>query len=127
MEVGGDAEFAATQFNRLNRFGDAFKRMTRTSFIELVDKPSQQALSFDQDGAPFRLPLKGVIDLDTERARLAKSLEAAEKEAAALDKRLSNPQFIEKAKPEAVEKARSDHGEKTAEAERLRAALARLG
>ncbi|MEY4870642.1 MAG: hypothetical protein RIS11_1836, partial [Pseudomonadota bacterium] len=39
----------------------------------------------------------------------------------------SNPAFVEKAKPEAVEKARADHAEKSAEVERLGAALARLG
>ncbi|MBX9813698.1 MAG: valyl-tRNA synthetase, partial [Sphingomonas sp.] len=41
--------------------------------------------------------------------------------------RLGNPSFVERAKPEAVEKARADHAEKAAEAERLSAALARLG
>ncbi|QLC24015.1 valine--tRNA ligase [Parasphingopyxis algicola] len=77
--------------------------------------------------ATIFLPLEGVIDLDAEKARLTKSLEAAQKEAGSLDKRLSNPQFVEKAKPEAVEKARADHAEKAAEAERLKAALERLG
>ena len=66
-------------------------------------------------------------DLDAERARLTKAIEAATKEAASLAGRLSNPSFVEKAKPEAVEKARADHAEKSAEAERLQAALARLG
>ncbi|MEY3267674.1 MAG: hypothetical protein RL480_434, partial [Pseudomonadota bacterium] len=37
------------------------------------------------------------------------------------------PGFAEKAKPEAVEKAREDHAARSAEAERLGAALARLG
>jgi valyl-tRNA synthetase len=40
---------------------------------------------------------------------------------------LSNAAFVEKAKPEAVEKARADYAEKAAEAERLTAALKRLG
>ena len=40
---------------------------------------------------------------------------------------LANPAFAERAKPEAVEKARSDHDARAAEAERLSAALARLG
>ena len=35
--------------------------------------------------------------------------------------------FTERARPEAVEKARADHEAKSAEAERLRAALERLG
>ena len=71
--------------------------------------------------------LDGIIDLDAERARITKAIEAATKEAASLAGRLSNPAFVEKAKPEAVEKARADHAEKSAEAERLTAALARLG
>ena len=71
--------------------------------------------------------LDGVIDLDAERSRIAKAIEAATKERDALAGRLSNAAFVEKAKPEAVEKARADHAEKAAEAERLTAALARLG
>ena len=41
--------------------------------------------------------------------------------------RLNNPAFAERAKPEAVAKAREDHDARAAEAERLSAALARLG
>lgn len=78
-------------------------------------------------GTMFALQLEGVIDIEAERTRLAKGKAAAEKERDALAGRLSNPSFVERAKPEAVEKARADHAEKAAEAERLGAALARLG
>jgi len=71
--------------------------------------------------------LDGVIDLDAERSRITKAIEAAVKERDALAGRLSNAAFVEKAKPDAVDKARADHAEKTAEAERLTAALKRLG
>ena len=71
--------------------------------------------------------LDGIIDLGAERTRITKAIEAAAKERDALAGRLSNAAFVEKAKPEAVEKARFDHAEKAAEAERLTAALARLG
>jgi valyl-tRNA synthetase len=73
------------------------------------------------------IPLEGVIDIAAEKARLEKALAASEKEAKSLEGRLGNPSFVEKAKPEAVEKARADHALHAAEAERLRAALARLG
>jgi valyl-tRNA synthetase len=79
------------------------------------------------DEATFTLALGDVIDLAAERARLAKAAEAAEKDRDSLAGRLNNPAFVEKAKPEAVAKAREDHDAKAAEAERLRAALARLG
>jgi valyl-tRNA synthetase len=82
---------------------------------------------FVVEGVTFSMPLAGIIDLPTEKARLAKALEASTKEAKSLAARLSNPAFVEKAKPEAVEKARADHDHHAAEAERLAAALARLG
>lgn len=79
------------------------------------------------DEATYRLALGAVIDLDAERARLGKAIAAAAKERDALAGRLGNPSFIERARPEAVEKARADHDDKAAEADRLAAALARLG
>ena len=78
------------------------------------------------DNTTYSIPLEGVIDIAAEKARLAKALTAAEKERDALGGRLSNPAFVEKAKPEAVAKAREDHAEKSAEAEKLKAALDRL-
>ena len=72
------------------------------------------------------LQLEGVIDVEAEKARLSKGAAAAEKERDSLAQRLANPNFTERAKPEAVEKARFDHESKAAEAERLRAALERL-
>jgi len=79
------------------------------------------------DKVSYKLPLTGIIDVDAEKARLRKAAEGAEKERDSLAARLANPSFTERAKPEAVEKARSDHAEKSAEAERYRAALERLG
>jgi valyl-tRNA synthetase len=77
--------------------------------------------------ATYVLAYESTVDPAIERERLTKAIEAVAKERDSLAGRLNNPAFIEKAKPEAVEKARADHGEKAAEAERLQAALARLG
>ena len=76
--------------------------------------------------ATYRIALGDVIDLAAERTRLAKAIAAAENERNALAGRLGNASFVERAKPEAVEKARADHADKAAEAERLTAALGRL-
>jgi valyl-tRNA synthetase len=78
-------------------------------------------------GQTYAFPLAEHIDLEAEKSRLSKGAEAAEKERDSLAQRLANPAFTERAKPEAVEKARADHETKSAEAERLRAALERLG
>jgi valyl-tRNA synthetase len=85
------------------------------------------ALQIVVDGVTYVMALEGAVDTTAERARLTAAIAAVSKERDALAGRLGNPAFVEKAKPEAVEKARADHGEKAAEAERLQAALARLG
>ncbi len=107
--------------------GGAVPRLAKTGSAERISMVPAASAQIASRGATVAFSLEGTIDLDAERARLTKSADAAEKEAAALAARLSNPSFVERAKPEAVEKARADHAEKTAEAERLRAALARLG
>jgi valyl-tRNA synthetase len=112
---------------RLDRQYGTLLRLARLESIQLMAFTGTGAAQVVVDEATFALPLEGVIDLAAERVRLAKGVEAAEKEAASLSGRLNNPAFVEKAKPEAVAKAREDHAAKTAEADRLRAALARLG
>jgi valyl-tRNA synthetase len=112
---------------RIARNRSVLARMARLEAVEAGSPPEGGALQVVVDEATYALPLAGVIDLDAERARLAKAIAAAEKERDALAGRLGNPSFVERAKPEAVEKARADHADKSAEAERLAAALSRLG
>lgn len=112
---------------RLNRNKSAIERLARTGFDTMGQRPDGAVIQIILDGATYSIPLEGVIDIAAEKARLSKAMEAASKEAKSLEGRLNNPAFVEKAKPEAVEKARADLNEKAAEAERLAAALARLG
>ncbi len=116
--------------------GAAIKRnwanISRLARINWSDLPSDKlgqgnTLQVVVDDITFALQLEGIIDLDAERTRITKAIEVAVKERDSLAGRLSNAAFVEKAKPEAVEKARADHAEKAAEAERLQAALDRLG
>ncbi|WP_066807305.1 valine--tRNA ligase [Sphingomonas asaccharolytica] len=116
---------SAETLARFDRLAPAIARLARIDRAEgdVAGGAAQVIL----DEATFVLPLEGVIDFDAERTRLTKAIEAASKERDSLAGRLNNPSFVERAKPEAVEKARADHAEKSAEAERLTAALARLG
>ena len=113
--------------DRLGRNSATLGRLARTETVSFEAPAAGSVLQIVVDGTTFMLPVEGVIDLDAERARLTKGIAAAEKEREALAGRLGNASFVERAKPEAVEKARADHAEKAAEAERLSAALARLG
>ncbi|MES3099043.1 valine--tRNA ligase [Sphingomonas faeni] len=115
----------AATLARLERQAPALARLARVTHAE--GEATGGAAQVVVEEATFILPLEGVIDLDSERARLTKAIAAAEKERDALAGRLSNASFVERAKPEAVEKAKTDHADKAAEATRLQAALGRLG
>jgi valyl-tRNA synthetase len=117
---------SAKTLQRLDRHLPALSRLARIDFAT-GDFIGQGGIQVVIDEATFSLPVMGVVDLDAEKARLAKAAEAAEKERDSLAGRLANPSFVERAKPEAVEKARADHEEKSSDAEKYRAALARLG
>lgn len=117
---------SAATFDRLARQAAVLGRLARIDYV--AGEPAEGgAIQIVVDEATYILPLEGVIDLDAERARLTKAIAAAEKERDALAGRLGNASFVERAKPEAVEKAKADHADKAVEAERLTAALGRLG
>jgi valyl-tRNA synthetase len=113
--------------DRLSADGATMARMGKLGAPMLSDTAPPNSAQIAVNGTTIAFPIGDAIDLDAERARLSKAAEAAEKERDSLAGRLSNPNFTERAKPEAIEKARSDHAAKSAEAERLRAALERLG
>ncbi|HEX8062450.1 MAG TPA: valine--tRNA ligase [Allosphingosinicella sp.] len=112
--------------SRLERHEAALRRLARVESVGFGDT-SGGAAQVVVDEATYILPLEGVIDVEAERARLSKAAEAAEKERDSLAARLANSSFVERAKPEAVEKAKADHAEKASDAQKYRAALARLG
>ncbi len=111
----------------LNGQTATLSRLAKLGPARSADAPPTGSAQVVVRGQTYAFPLAEHIDLEAEKARLSKGAAAAEKERDSLAQRLANPNFTERAKPEAVEKARADHEAKAAEAERLRAALERLG
>ncbi|MBY6127922.1 valine--tRNA ligase [Qipengyuania aquimaris] len=105
----------------------AIERLARLTPVNFAEAPGGAAMQIAAGDDAFIVPLEGVIDIEAEKARLTKAMEASTKEAKSLEGRLNNANFVERAKPEAVEKARADYAHHTAEIERLKAALTRLG
>ncbi|MGC1470635.1 MAG: valine--tRNA ligase [Sphingorhabdus sp.] len=128
VDLVGWADLSLQSQQRLKRNEPTIERLGRIREIRQTNSELTGGVAqIVVEGETYVLPLEGIIDLDAERTRISKAIEAASKEAKSLEGRLSNPAFVEKAKPEAVEKARADHAEKAAEVERLSAALTRLG
>ena len=112
----------------VERSAAAIERLARLTPLHLgEDAPAGPAMQIAAGEDAFIVPLEGHVDVEAEKARLQKAMEASQKEFGSLDKRLANPSFVEKAKPEAVEKAKADAAYHAAEIDRLRHALARLG
>ncbi|MEL7687670.1 valine--tRNA ligase [Citromicrobium bathyomarinum] len=112
----------------VDRSAAAIERLARLTPLHLgEDAPAGPVMQIAAGEDAVIIPLEGIVDVDAEKARLTKAMEASQKEFGSLDKRLSNPAFVEKAKPEAVEKAKADAAFHASEIDRLRHALARLG
>ena len=110
------------------RSAAAIERLARLTPLHVGEEaPVGPAMQVAAGEDAFIIPLEGHVDVEAEKARLTKAMEVSQKEFGSLDKRLSNPSFVEKAKPEAVEKAKADAAHHAAEIDRLRHALARLG
>ena len=106
------------------------KRLANASEVTVTaDAPADVngLVSVVTSAAKLYIPLAELVDLDAERARLAKEIEKAEKYLAGIEKKLSNEKFVSKA-PEAVVQRERDNMEKTrALIAQLRDSAAALG
>jgi len=72
------------------------------------------------------LPLDGVLDLESEKARLSKELAKAEAEIGKVEQKLNNPQFIQKVPPQVLAEHQNRLAEWQAKKEQILASLRAL-
>ncbi len=72
---------------------------------KLAAKP-EQAMGLVAGGVEIYLPLAGMLDLDKERARLEAQMRAQGEAVARSRRMLENPNFVERARPDVVQKER---------------------
>jgi valyl-tRNA synthetase len=120
--VAADAERRA----RAERWAEFIKRLARVSDITFADAPPQGSVQLLVRGEVAALPLKGVIDLDAERARLAKEMQKAEADIKRVDAKLGNADFIARAPEDVVEGEREKREEAEARRGKIVEALERL-
>ncbi|SEO92633.1 valyl-tRNA synthetase [Salinihabitans flavidus] len=102
------------------------KRLARIDSLEKVDSFPKGCITVPAEGATFGLPLADIIDVESEKARLEKSLTKLAKEIKGLRGRLDNPKFAESAPPEVVEETRANLDQREEEEAKLKTALTRL-
>ena len=96
------------------------------SFLEGDQERPQNATSATLPEVEVILPLEGLIDVEKERAKLQKQLEAAQKDREKVGAKLQNPKFVERAPAEVLEKDRARLSELESQIEKLEARLAAL-
>ena len=100
-------------YDILNNVQSYIKSLATVDTLTLgiqLERP-EQAVTQVVQGVEIFLPLKGLIDMDKEIARLEKEIEKTESEIQRLDKKLNNQGFLAKAPQDVVEKERAKRAE----------------
>jgi valyl-tRNA synthetase len=116
---------AATS-DRATRHRDLVLTLARVSDVTSADAAPTGAVTFVSGGSAAALSLAGIIDLTAERARLTKEIAAFESDIGHFNKKLGNPNFVERAAPAVIDEQRAKLAEAQAGKARLEAAVVRL-
>ncbi len=111
---------------RVPRWSDVIKRMARLSDISFAERAPEGAVQLVVRGEVAALPLKGVIDLAAEKARLDKEIAKADADIKRVDAKLSNEKFVANAPDEIVEEEKEKREAAVARKEKILEALERL-
>jgi valyl-tRNA synthetase len=111
---------------RAQRWNDTIKRLSRLADISFADNAPEGAVQVLVRGEVAALPLKGVIDLAAESARLEKEIGKADGDIKRVDAKLSNEKFVANAPEEIVEEEKEKRDAALARKSKLLEALERL-
>jgi valyl-tRNA synthetase len=120
--AGSSAETQA----RAGRWAEFIKRLARVSEISSAASAPQGSVQLLVRGEVAALPLKGVIDLAAERARLTKEMQKADADITRVDAKLGNTNFVARAPEEVVEEEKEKREEALARKGKIAEALERL-
>ncbi|MGB7180259.1 MAG: valine--tRNA ligase [Xanthobacteraceae bacterium] len=111
---------------RAGNWSEFVQRLARVSAISHADAPPQGSVQLVIRGEVAALPLKGVIDLAAEAARLAKEMAKADADIARVDAKLNNANFVARAPEEVVEEEKEKREEAQARKAKIAEAMERL-
>jgi valyl-tRNA synthetase len=111
---------------RAERWSDVIKRLARLAEISFVERAPDGAMQLLVRGEVAALPLKGVIDLAAEKARLAREMARVEADIKRVDAKLGNEKFVANAPEEVVEEEREKREDAMTRKAKITEALDRL-
>ena len=111
---------------RAARHNDTILRLARLDSVTFAGTAPKGSAQIVVGEATACLPLAGVIDMGVEKKRIEKSIAGVNSDMGKMDTKLSNPNFMSRADPEAIEETRERKVELTQQLAKLQAALGRL-
>jgi valyl-tRNA synthetase len=111
---------------RAERWAEFIKRLARVSEISSAPVAPQGSVQLVVRGETVALPLKGVIDIAAERARLDKEMQKADADIVRVDAKLNNANFVARAPEEVVEEEKEKREDALARKAKIAEALERL-
>jgi len=111
---------------RAERWAEFIKRLARVSDVSFVAGAPEGAVQLIVRGEVAALPLKGVIDVAAERARLEREMTKVEADFKRADAKLSSADFIKRAPEEVVDGEREKRDDAQARRAKIVEALERL-
>ena len=111
---------------RADRWTDFLKRLARVSEVSYADSSPQGSVQLVVRGEVAALPLKGIIDVAAETARLNKEIAKVDADIKRVDAKLGNPEFVRKAPEEIIEGEKEKREEAEGRRAKILEALERL-
>jgi valyl-tRNA synthetase len=111
---------------RAGRWAEFVQKLARVADISFADAAPPGAVQLVVRNQVAALPLKGVIDLAAERARLEKEMQKVASDIARIDAKLGNADFVKRAPEDVVEGEREKRDEAEERRAKIREALERL-
>jgi valyl-tRNA synthetase len=122
------ADASASDRQRAARHADWLQPLARLDRIEVIDEgrePNGVATALVGQ-LRVLVPLAGIIDIDAERARLAKQLERLEQDLTKARAKLANEQFVANAPAAVIQKERDRENDVSSRIDALNAQLSKL-
>ena len=113
--------------SRAKNWDETIKRLARLSAISFAPEAPEKSVQMVVRKTIAALPLQGIIDFEAEKTRLAKEIAKLKGDAAMIEAKLRNADFVVRAPEEVVEESRERQEDALSRMEKLAAALLKLG
>jgi valyl-tRNA synthetase len=120
--VGAESSIVAAA----KSWGETIQRLARVSEIGFADTAPAGSAQMIVRGALAAIPLAGIVDIATEKLRLAKEIAKERKEVGGIDAKLGNADFLARAPEEVVEENRDRREAALSRIAKMEAALGRF-